>query len=96
MGRTRRKFTAQDKAKIALAAIREHKTNAEIAREHSVHSAQVTQWRKQALANLKVVFERESSKVDYEARESELFEEIGRLQTEVRWLQKKLQSGSLK
>lgn len=89
MSRKRRTFSAEEKAAVALEAIREHSTAAEIARAHKIHNSQVVKWKEQALTNLPVVFERECCREDQSEKEASLFEEIGRLQTELRWLKKK-------
>ena len=49
MTRKRRVFGAAFKAKVALAAVRGDKTTAQLASEFSVHTSQVTAWKKQLL-----------------------------------------------
>lgn len=49
MARSRRRFSAALKAKVALEAIRGHKTVAQLAGEHQVHPTQISQWKKQLL-----------------------------------------------
>ena len=49
MTRKRRVFGAAFKAKVALAAARGDKTTAQLASEFSVHTSQVTAWKKQLL-----------------------------------------------
>ena len=49
MSRKRRVFGASFKAKVALAAARGDKTTAQLASEFSVHTSQVTAWKKQLL-----------------------------------------------
>ena len=44
--RTRRRFTAEFKAKVALEAIRGVKTVNEIAQDFGVHPTQVGQWKR--------------------------------------------------
>jgi transposase-like protein len=57
MARTRRRFDAGFKAKVALEAIRELKTISEIAKQFKVHPNQVTIWKKQLLTEAAQVFE---------------------------------------
>ena len=46
---TRRRFTADFKAKVALEALRGDRTIQEIAGRHKVHPNQVSAWKRQAL-----------------------------------------------
>ena len=56
MSTTRRRFTNQYKAKVALEALRGDKTIQEIAAQHQLHPNQVSQWKKQAVEGLSEVF----------------------------------------
>ncbi len=46
---TRRRFTGEFKARVALAALRGDKTVPEIAARHKVHPNQVSTWKRQAI-----------------------------------------------
>ena len=90
MARKRRIFSAAFKAKVALAAARGDRTTAELAAKFSVHSGQITAWKKQLLTGAPEIFadgrkRQENSSAD----EQELYEQIGRLKMEVEWLKKK-------
>ncbi len=91
MGRARRRFSAEFKSKVALAAIKGERALSELAAQFQVHPHQVTAWKKQALAVLPEVFSRKRDKD--EARrgqlEEELYGQIGRLKVELDWLKKK-------
>ena len=90
MTRKRRVFGAAFKAKVALAAARGDKTTAQLAAEFSVHTSQVTAWKKQLLEQAAGLFEDGRQRRDESAaNEQELYEQIGRLKMEVEWLKKK-------
>ena len=91
MARKRRRFSADFKAKVALAAIRSEKTVAELAGEYEVHSNQVTQWKKQLLESLPEVFGRRREQDAQKQQEltDRLYREIGQMKVELDWLKKK-------
>jgi transposase len=90
MTRKRRVFGPSFKAKVALAAVRGDKTTAQLASEFSVHTSQVTAWKKQLLDQAAGLFEDGRTRRDETAaNEQELYEQIGRLKMEVEWLKKK-------
>ena len=55
--RTRRRFTAEFKAKVALEAIEGQRTIAELATKHELHPNLITQWKRQAIEQLAKVFD---------------------------------------
>jgi len=78
-----RKHSAAFKAKVALEAIQEQQTVAEIARRHKVHPNQIYRWRRELLERADRVFETEESGAsEASARESELLQKIGELTVE--------------
>ena len=91
MGRIRKRHSAGFKAKVALDAVKQDKTIAELAREHQVHPVQISQWKKQLLDQVEGLFENGSAsrRADPEKLQTELYEQIGRLQMELAWVKKK-------
>jgi len=88
---TRKIYTAQFKAKVALEAVQGIHTINEIAQQHSVHPVQVRQWKKEVQEQAASLFEKKRGKQkinDHEQPEY-LYSEIGRLKTELDWLKKK-------
>ena len=89
----RRTHSPEFKAKVAMEAISGRKTLQQIAADHSVHPIQVSQWKKQLLEGASELFssgKKSKEKDDTQAKESELFQQIGRLQMELEWLKKNL------
>lgn len=82
MKKNRRNYNASFKAKVALEAIREQTTVAEIARRHKVHPNQVYKWKQELLDNVTQVFEAGGQKQDASEREEELLKKIGELSVE--------------
>ncbi len=83
MKKTRTNHSLEFKAKVALAALREQETVAELARRHKVHANQIYKWKRQLEANLVRAFESEGDDGgDASARESELLQKIGELTVE--------------
>jgi len=81
----RKKYSQQFKFKVALEAIKELKTINEIASVYNVHPTQVKSWKKQLLAEGPTVFGQNLAQQlrEQEARETELYEQIGRLKMEL-------------
>ena len=89
----RKQYSAAFKAQIVLEALKEAKTVAQIASEHQLHPNLVTKWKQEAVAELPVVFERKNTQAHLqdaqEQRVARLYEQIGRLTTQLAWLKKK-------
>jgi len=88
--KTRRRFTAEFKAKVALEAIRGERTISELATKHQLHPNQITQWKRQAIENLARVFDDKASdaQVGREAEVTKLHAKIGQLVVERDFLAK--------
>lgn len=79
----RTKHSPAFKAKVALAAVREQETVAELSRRHKVHANQIYKWKRQLLENIERAFEGENGRGgDASERESELLQKIGELTVE--------------
>ena len=90
MSRHRKLHEASTKARVALEAVKERETVAQIAKRFGVHPTQVNQWKRKLLEDATGLFEREHGARRIEAFETtELYEQIGRLKMELDWLKKK-------
>jgi putative transposase len=89
----RKQHSATFKAQLVLELLKEEKTVSELASTHGVHPTMLHRWKKQVLADLPQVFERDqdakAAKEAYERRIEELYTEIGRLSTQLAWLKKR-------
>jgi len=92
MKQGKRQHTAEFKARVALEAIKGATTSAELASRYEVHPVQIAKWKKQLLDSLPEVFglRREKKAQDDEALKARLYQQIGQLQVELQWLQKKV------
>jgi putative transposase len=89
----RRTHSPEFKARVAMEAISGRKTIQEIAADHAIHPIQVSQWKRQLLDGASELFTRGKKTKDKEegqAKEAEMFQQIGRLQMEPEWLKKSL------
>ena len=88
--KTRRRFSAEFKAKVALEAIRGERTISELATKHQLHPNQITQWKRQAIENLAKAFDDRASdaQVGREAEVTKLHAKIAQLVVEHDFLAK--------
>ncbi len=79
----RTRHSAEFKAKVALAALAESKTLAELASEYGVHPTQITRWKQELVANAPDLFGKGKKKDDnHDAEVAELHRQIGKLKVE--------------
>lgn len=94
--RTRRSWSAGEKAKIVLELLREEKTLNEVAQAHEVHPKMLGQWKIQFLENAELAFDKDRGLRDLKEalktsdhEKDELHRQIGKLTAEVNWAKKK-------
>ena len=89
-----RTHSPEFKARVTMEAISARKTIQKIAADHATHPIQVSQWKRQLLDGASELFDRgkkSKDKEEWQVKEAELFQQIGRLQMELEWLKKKSQ-----
>src|SRR5277367_5122118 len=98
MPKIRKSHPPSLKAKVAVEAIKAHKTAAQIAQMFGVHPTQVGGWKKQALAGLPDVFGngRDQIRQQSDAEKDELYKQIGQMKVELDFLKKKSWPNQLK
>jgi transposase len=92
MAGTKKRHPAAFKAKVALEAAKQTRTAAELAKAFQVHPVQISQWKKHLLDNIESLFRdgRRREREEGQARQAELYEQIGRLNMEIEWLKKRV------
>jgi len=92
MSKKRRQHSAALKAQVGLEALKEIQPVHVIAAKHQVHPTQVNQWKKEVAERLPEVFIKQADvhAAEAQAREQELYAEIGKLKMQLEWLKKKL------
>ena len=86
----RKQYSAEFKAKVALAAIRGDGTTAELASRYQIHPNMITKWKGEALQGMKERFTRggKTGQPDHESELKELRAKIGELVVEKDFLQR--------
>lgn len=88
--KTRRRFSSDFKAKVALEAIRGELTISDLATKHQLHPNQITQWKRQAVEGLAKVFNDKAAegRAGREEEVTKLHAKIGQLVVERDFLAK--------
>ena len=91
MPQTRKNHPPSLKAKVAIEAIKGHKTTGQIAQIYAVHPTQIGFWKRQAIAGLPDVFGngREQLRQQADTDKAELYQQIGQLKVELDFLKKR-------
>ncbi len=84
----RRKFTAAFKAEVAIAALKERESLAELSKRYEVHPNMISKWKKEFIDRSSEIFETQPPEVDFEAERETLYATIGKLEVERNWLKK--------
>jgi transposase len=91
MKNKRRKHSAQFKAKVALAAIKNEETTAQLAQRFDVHPTMISAWKKSLLDGVGDIFDKhQKAHKQTDAKIDELHRQIGQLKVENDFLSRKL------
>jgi transposase-like protein len=89
---TRRKFSADFKAKVALEAIKNQKTLAELSQQYEVNAITIARWKSEFLERMSVIFTDERSVLNPLESDNpqveKLYAQIGQLKVELDFLKK--------
>jgi len=87
---TRRKFTPEFKAKVALEAAKDELTLAQLSQKFEVNAVTISKWKSEFLANMSAAFSnaKQASDSEPEVPVEKLYAQIGKLKVELDFLKK--------
>ena len=74
MGRTRRKFSSEEKLKMVMAVIQDGKAVSDVAQENKVHPNMILNWKKEFLENAAMIFDRHRPDITEKAQQRKIEE----------------------
>ena len=93
MSKKRKQHSAQFKAKVALAALLNEETTAQLASRFDIHPTMISTWKRQLLDSAADLFDKnQKSRKQVEGQLDELYRQIGQLKVENDFLARKLGS----
>jgi transposase len=93
MSKKRKQHSSQFKAKVALAALQNEETTAQLASRFEIHPTMISTWKRQLLDSAADLFDKnQKSRKQVEGQLDELYRQIGQLKVENDFLARKLGS----
>ena len=84
----RRKFSSAFKAEVAIEALKERESLAELSTRFNLHPNMITTWKRDFIERSSAIFETDRPVSNFDAERERLFAKIGRLEMELDWLKK--------
>ena len=93
MSKNRKQHSSQFKAKVALAALQNEETTAQLASRFDIHPTMISTWKRQLLDSAAELFDKShKSRKQVQGQLDELYRQIGQLKVENDFLARKLGS----
>ncbi len=89
MKQKRRKFSGAFKAKVAIEALKERETLAELSKRFELHPTMISKWKQEFLERSGEIFDKKSD-AESEVSPEKLYAKIGQLEIENDFLKKSL------
>jgi putative transposase len=95
----RKHYSPIFKSQVVQEVLEGNKTLAQIAAQHGIHPNVITKWKRAALTAMSDTFDERAQRqiraliAQHEKEKERFYAEIGRLTTELRWLEKKSETG---
>ena len=91
MSKKAKQYTSQEKARVAMEAIKGDLTMAQISSQYGIHATQINRWKREGIEAMVTGFNNKSKTVDTSQTEliGQLYQQIGQLTAERDWLKKK-------
>jgi len=86
----RQKHSGAFKAKVAIEALQERETLAELSKKYGIHPNQITRWKKEFLERAPQLFDKAQVPEDNDKKMEKMFAKIGQLEMERDYLKKNL------
>ena len=88
MKQSRRKFSGEFKAQVAIAALKERESLSDLAKRFDVQPLLINKWKKEFIARSAEIFETRPPEEEFQVEKDRLYSKIGQLEMECDFLKK--------